>query len=238
MTTLGLAFLAGILSTLSPCVLPLLPLVLGAAASERRYGPLALAGGLAISFLTIGLFVATIGFSIGLDGGVFRSAASVLMIAIGLVLIIPSFQARLALAGGPVADWAERRFAGVSRVGLRGQFGVGLLLGAVWSPCVGPTLGAASLLAAEGRNLPEVAITMLMFGIGAATPLVVLGALSREALRRIRGRLMAAGKGAKAALGALLILIGVSIVARIDKRFEAALVDASPQWLTHLTTQF
>jgi cytochrome c biogenesis protein CcdA len=120
MTTLGLAFLAGILSTLSPCVLPLLPLVLGAAASEHRYGPLALAGGLAISFVTIGLFVATIGFSIGLDGGVFRSAASVLMIAIGLVLIIPSFQARLALAGGPVADWAERRFAGVSRVGPSG----------------------------------------------------------------------------------------------------------------------
>ena len=73
--TLGLAFLAGILSVLSPCVLPLLPLVLGAAASEHRLGPAALAGGLALSFVAIGLFVATVGFAIGLDAGVFRLAA-------------------------------------------------------------------------------------------------------------------------------------------------------------------
>ena len=65
-----LAFLAGVLSTLSPCVLPLLPLVLSAAVSEHRFGPAALAAGLAASFVAIGLFVATIGFSIGLDAGI------------------------------------------------------------------------------------------------------------------------------------------------------------------------
>ena len=78
MATFGLAFFAGILSVLSPCVMPLLPLVLGAAASEHKLGPAALAAGLAISFVAIGLFVATIGFSIGLDGDVFRRAAAVL----------------------------------------------------------------------------------------------------------------------------------------------------------------
>ena len=83
--TLGLAFLAGILSVLSPCVLPLLPLVLGAAASEHRLGPAALAGGLALSFVVIGLFVATIGFAIGLDAGVFRVAAAILLVLVGLV---------------------------------------------------------------------------------------------------------------------------------------------------------
>ncbi len=238
MATFGLAWLAGVLSTLSPCVLPLLPLVLGAAASQHRFGPLALAGGLAISFVVIGLFVATIGFGIGLDSDVFRNAAAVMMVLIGIVLVVPNFQARLALAGGPVADWTERRFGGFSTEGLQGQFGVGLLLGAVWSPCVGPTLGAASLLAAEGKNLPQVALTMLMFGIGAATPLVILGFLSREALGRMRDRLMAAGKGAKAALGALLILIGLSILTGFDKKLETILVDASPQWLIDLTTQF
>jgi cytochrome c-type biogenesis protein len=234
----GLAFLAGILSILSPCVLPLLPVILAAAVSQHRYGPAALAVGLAISFVAIGLFVATIGFSIGIDGGVLRAAAAILMIGIGLVLVVPAFQARLALAGGPVANWAERRFGGFSPAGLRGQFGVGLLLGAVWSPCVGPTLGAASLLAAQGKNLPQVALTMLSFGLGAALPLLVLGTLSREVLLRIRDRLLLTGKGAKAALGVLLILIGLSIVTGIDKRIESYLVDASPQWLTHLTTRF
>ena len=238
MTAIGLAFIAGLLSTLSPCVLPLLPLVLGAAASQHRYGPLALAGGLAVSFVGLGLFLAAIGYSIGLDGGALRSAAAVLMILIGLVLVVPDFQARLAVAGGPVADWAETRFGGGPRAGLQGQFGVGLLLGAVWSPCVGPTLGAASLLAAQGKDLVAVALTMLAFGIGAALPLLALGALSREALLRVRGRLMAAGKGAKTALGVVLMLVGLSIVTHWDRKFEALLVQASPDWLTQLTTRF
>src|SRR3546814_2603750 len=80
-----LALLAGILSTLSPCVLPLLPLVLGAAASEHRFGPVALAAGLAASFVAIGLFVATIGFSVGLDTSLFRALAAVILVGFGLV---------------------------------------------------------------------------------------------------------------------------------------------------------
>ncbi len=238
MATYGLAFLAGILSTLSPCVLPLLPLVLGAASSRHRYGPLALAGGLAVSFVIIGLFVATIGFSIGLDSDVFRIAAAVMMMLIGAVLVVPGFQARVALAGGPLANWTEQKFGGFSEDGLHGQFGVGLLLGAVWSPCVGPTLGAASLLAAKGENLPQVALTMLLFGLGAAAPLAILGFVSREAMGRMRARLMSAGKGAKAAFGLLFVLIGVAILTGYDKKIETILVDVSPQWLTDLTTRF
>lgn len=238
MGTYGLAFLAGILSTLSPCVLPLLPLVLGAASARHRYGPLALAGGLAVSFVVIGLFVATIGFSIGLDSDVFRIAAAVLMMLIGLVLVVPGFQARVALAGGPLANWTEQRFGGFSEDGLHGQFGVGLLLGAVWSPCVGPTLGAASLLAAKGENLPAVALTMLLFGLGAAAPLAILGFVSREAMGRMRSRLMSAGQGAKMAFGLLFVLIGIAILTGYDKKIETILVDASPQWLTDLTTRF
>ena len=236
--SLGLALLAGILSTLSPCVLPLLPIVLGAAMSEHRLGPAALAAGLALSFVAVGLFVATIGFSIGLDGGVFRSTAAGLLLLIGTILIVPRFQTRLAVAAGPVGNWTEQRFGGFSTSGLGGQFGVGLLLGAVWSPCVGPTLGAASVLAAQGRDLGQVAMTMLVFGIGAAIPLLLLGLVSREALMRWRDRLLVAGKGGKAALGAVLLLAGMLILSGFDKRVEAALVTASPAWLTDLTTRF
>ena len=89
-TSLGLAFLAGLLSVLSPCVLPLLPLVLGAASSEHRYGPVALAGGLALAFVAIGLFVATIGFGLGLDTDVFRKGAALLLVGLGLVLMLPA----------------------------------------------------------------------------------------------------------------------------------------------------
>jgi cytochrome c-type biogenesis protein len=238
LATSGLAFLAGVLSTLSPCVLPLLPLVIGSAASAHRLGPLALGLGLASSFVVVGLFVATVGFSIGIDAEVFRFVAAALMILVGAALIVPLFQSRLALAAGPLSQWADARVAGFAAFGLRGQFGIGVLLGIAWSPCVGPTLGAASLLASQAKDLPQVAATMLLFGLGASSPLLAVGMLSREAMSKARERMLSAGRGLKAALGIAFVLIGVSIVTGADKQIETALVDASPQWLTDLTTRF
>jgi cytochrome c biogenesis protein CcdA len=235
---LGLAFLAGLLSVLSPCVLPLLPLVLGAAVAEQRFGPVALAAGLALSFVAIGLFIATIGFALGLDGDRFRAIGAVLLVVLGIILIVPAAQNRFAVAAGPLSNWAEQRFGGVATAGLAGQFAVGLLLGAVWSPCVGPTLGAASLLAAQGRDLGTVAVTMLVFGLGAALPLVALGMLSREVLIRWRARMMGVGKGLKLALGVILVATGALILSGYDRALETTLVDASPDWLTALTTRF
>jgi cytochrome c-type biogenesis protein len=236
--SLLLALVAGGLSILSPCVLPLLPIVLGAAASEQKWGPAALAAGLSVSFVVIGLFVATIGFAIGLDTDVFRYVAAALIVVVGIVLLLPRLAAPLAVAGGPIATWADQRFEGLRAGGLPGQFGVGLLLGAVWSPCVGPTLGAASLLASQGRDLAEVALIMFAFGVGAALPLLALGLLSREAMMRWRHRLASAGQGMKAALGLMFIAIGALILTGLDKAVETALVEASPQWLTDLTTRF
>jgi len=193
--TLGLAVLAGVLSVLSPCVLPLLPIVLGTAASEHRLGPLALAVGLALSFTAIGLFVATVGFAAGLDTGVFRTISAILLIAVGLVLLVPKLQEQFALAAAPVSNWADGYTDNFAPGGLVGQFGFGVLLGAVWSPCVGPTLGAASVLAAKGEDLSQVALTMLAFGIGAALPLMLLGFVSREAMMRWKSCMMETGKG-------------------------------------------
>jgi cytochrome c-type biogenesis protein len=238
LATLGLAYLAGALSILSPCVLPLLPIVLGSAASAHRLGPLALALGLASAFVVVGLFVATIGFSIGIDGDVFRIIAATLMIIVGAVLVVPVFQSRFAQAAGPMSHWAGERLAGFSASGLRGQFGVGVLLGVAWSPCVGPTLGAASLLASQAQELPQVAATMLLFGLGASTPLLAVGLLSREFMATARDRLLAAGQNLKAALGVAFVLVGAAIVTGIDKKLETTLVEASPQWLTDLTTRF
>lgn len=238
MGALVLALLAGILSVLSPCVLPLLPIVLGAALGEHRYGPVALAAGVALSFVVIGLFIATIGFAIGLDQDIFRNIAAALLIGIGAVLLLPRLQAQIAVTAGPFGNWAQAQAGGISTRGLGGQFLLGLLLGTVWSPCVGPTLGAASVLAAQGRDLGTVAATMFAFGVGAAAPLLVFGTLSREALMRWRTRLLATGKGGKFALAAVLLVTGVLIISGLDKKLETVLVDASPAWLTTLTTRF
>lgn len=238
MTALALSFVAGILSILSPCVLPLVPIVLGAAVTAHPLGAVALAGGLALSFTGLGLLLALAGFGLGIDAGMFRLAAAAIMVALGAILVVPSWQARLAGAGSPVSAWADRHFGGFAASGLAGQLAIGLLLGAVWSPCVGPTLGAASLLASQGQELPRVTLTMVVFGIGAGLPLVLLGLLSRATLMRVRSKLMSAGKLGKGLLGAAFILIGAAIISGADKRIEAALVEASPDWLTQLTTSF
>ena len=232
------AFIAGILSILSPCVLPLVPIVLGTALSEHKLGPLALSVGVALSFTVIGIFVATVGFEAGIDAGVFQKAAAILLVLIGIVLLVPALQMRFATAAGPVGTFAQDKFGGFSSQGLLGQFGVGLLLGAIWSPCTGPTLGAASLMAAQSKHLGLVALVMLAYGIGAGLPMLLLGLLSRETMMRWKGGMMSAGKGLKQAMGAVLLALGVLMLSGLDKTVETKLVQASPSWLTSVTTRF
>jgi cytochrome c-type biogenesis protein len=233
-----LAFLAGLLSTLSPCVLPLLPVVFGAAVSEHKLAPLSLTAGIAISFTGIGLFVALVGFSIGLDTFLIRSVAAAMMIIVGVILSVPQFHMRVVAAAGPVSDWASNRFGGFSVSGPQGQFGLGLLLGAVWSPCVGPTLGAASLMAAQGQNIGQVAGIMLIFGVGAAIPLLLIGLASRSLLNRWRDRIMAGQAVLRSALGITLVLFGLLVMTGYDRSIAAKLEQAAPDWLTRLTTSF
>lgn len=230
---LGLA--AGALSTLSPCVLPLLPVVAGSAVAAHRRGPLALAAGLAISFAAIGIFVATAGFALGLTGGVFRVVAGVLMAGFGIVLLSASLQARFTTALAAIEAKAGAAAAGLKGDGLAGQFAIGLLLGAVWSPCSGPTLGSAALLAAQQKNLLEVAFTMVGFGLGAAIPLLIVGSLSRTALKRWRGKLLEAGGWGRRAMGIAMLAVGVLVLSGADKQIEAAFVANSPEWLVELS---
>ena len=236
--SIGLGFLAGVLSVLSPCVLPLLPLMLAPTTAAHRLGLPALALGLVTSFVGVGLFVATLGFSIGLDGDAFRNVSAVLLAAVGIVLLSEALQQRFAIAAGGVSNAGNRLASRVSMSGVAGQFVLGLLLGAVWSPCVGPTLGAASLLAAQSRDLPSVAAVMIAFGLGAAVPLVAIGALSRRAFSSWRGRLVTTGKIGKLFLGGSALMVAVLILTGADRPLEALVVAASPSWLTDLTTRF
>ncbi len=235
--TFGLGFLAGLLSTLSPCVLPLIPILLATAVGAHRLGPYALALGLALSFAAVGIFVATVGASLGLDGATFRNVAALILIGFAVVLLSTRLQERFATASSGLSAAGDALLARIRLDGVGGQFVIGLVLGVIWSPCVGPTLGAATTLASQGKDLAQIALLMALFGIGAGTPLVVLGTLSRTTVLNLRGRMLAAGKGGKLMLGALMLAIGVAILTGWDKRFEAWAVDASPAWLTELTTR-
>lgn len=232
----GLSFVAGGLSTLSPCVLPLVPILLGAAVAAHRFGPFALAAGLTLSFTVVGVFVASLGALLGLDPVLFRTVAAGLLIAFGVLLLSSQLQERFALAASGVSGAGQGLLARITLDGLPGQFILGLLLGIVWSPCVGPTLGAAVTLASQGQSLAQVTLLMAIFGLGAGLPLVALGLVSRQAMTRVRGRLLAAGKLGKQALGGIMLALGVAIISGGDKLFEAWVLKSAPAWLVQLTT--
>jgi len=233
-----LGFVAGLLSTLSPCVLPLVPILVATALGQHRFGPAALAAGLTLSFAAVGLFIATIGVAIGLDQGLLRQGAGLVLALFGIVLLAAPLQRRLATATSGLGAVGTGLLARSDANGWRGQFAVGLVLGLAWSPCVGPTLGAATTLAAQGRHLGQIAVLMVVFGLGAGVPLLILGTLSREAVLRWRGRLQAAGRRGKLVFGVVLLALGAAIVTGADKGFETWAVDHSPDWLTALTTRY
>lgn len=234
----GFGLLAGLLSTLSPCVLPILPILLGSATAAHPRAPLALAGGLALSYAIIGTLIASLGASIGLDATIFRNVGAVILGVLGLVLMSTSLQQRFATATSGIGDAGNNLISSLNLNGLGGQFVIGLALGVVWSPCVGPTLGAAIVLASQGSHLPQVALLMGIFGVGAALPVIILAYLSRTVMMKVRGSLMQAGKTGKLILGFIMLAIAAMILSGADKPLESWLVQISPEWLTALTTRF
>lgn len=236
--TFGLSLLAGALSTLSPCVLPLLPIVLGAAVASHRRGPIALAAGLALSFTLAGVVLGSVGLYFGLDQGWLRKSGAVMLVIFGVILLSDKLQRRISGAMAGIGSAGTSLVARIRTDSLSGQFLLGLLLGLVWAPCVGPTLGVAATLASQSQDLVQVTLVMLVFGIGAALPLALVGSLSREALQRNRTGLMRVGTAGKYALGAVLLIVGASILTGIDRHIEAMLVEHAPAWLTDLTTRY
>ncbi len=229
------AYLAGTLTLINPCVLPLLPIVLAAAFQRSRHGPLLLAAGLTFSFAVIGVGVTAFGHLAGIDDMVINRVAAVVMVLFGTVLLVPRAQALLARVATPLANHASTGIDRVQGTGAGGQLAVGVLLGAVWSPCVGPTLAGAIGLAASGASLGHAGITMLAFGIGVSTVLLALAYGSREILKSRRERLMGWMPWAKPVMGASLLVVGLAILFHVDRMIEARLLDFMPGWLIDLS---
>jgi cytochrome c biogenesis protein CcdA len=195
----------------------------------------ALAAGLAISYALTGVFLATVGFSIGLDPVVFRNFSAVLLIVFGLLLLSEQLQERFASVIASFSSSGQSLLDRVSTDTLTGQFLLGTLLGIVWSPCVGPTLGSAIILASQGQNLLHAMLVMALFGVGAALPLIGLGLMSHQAVLHFKNKLSVTGKLGKQILGLLLLLLGLFILTGIDKVFEAWILINAPEWLSNLT---
>ena len=225
------AYLAGLLTLINPCVLPVLPIVLATALQASRHGPLAIAAGLSLSFVVLGMLVTTFGHSIGLDADTLAQAGAVLMIGFGLILLVPRFSAAFSTATAGVAAKADTQLDHVDRSTLRGQFIGGLLLGAVWSPCVGPTLGGAIALASQGENLGFATAIMVSFAFGVSTIILALGYGARGALQRNQALMRKIAAAARPLMGIVFLLVGLALLFRLHHMAEAWLLDHLPIWL-------
>ena len=234
---LALGYAAGALSTLAPCVLPILPMVLFGVVERHAWGPLALAAGLSTSFAGVGIAIASVGFSLGVDPSTLRLVVAAVLAGMGAVLLVPARQGRLAAIATPVASRGQVLLDRLQPSGLGGQFALGALLGVIWSPCSGPTLGAAVGLAAQGDSVVTAAATMISFGFGAATPILALAYGSRQAIFARRDWLARVSRIGKPLMGATFVGIGAFVLTGLDKIVEAFLTRAMPDWLVTVTTQ-
>lgn len=237
-TELGLAWVAGSLTTLNPCVFPLLPLVLGGALQANRLAPVAMGAGMVAMFASLGLLVGVAGDALGLDPDLIRVVGAWLLIGFGLVMLIPALNEQFTRLVTPLASGAHSATTKLDSGSLGGAFFTGALLGMVWSPCSGPMLASAlTMVATEGGALRGTLI-LGMFGLGAATVLVAVAYASRSGFSRVRGWVLTHMDRVKKLFGVFVLLVGVAILLGGDKWLEAQLVNILPQGWIELTTRF
>ncbi len=209
--SLGLAFLAGTVTALSPCVLPVLPLILGRSIKSHRWGPVALVVGLVTGFAAAGSLLGLVSSSFtDLIGGL-RYFTIFLLLSIGILSIFPHLGYWL-LKYLPF-NYLIQRIKHPTRVGLVGEFLLGNQLGLLWTPCAGPVLGSILILATVDKQPLGAFGLLLVYGLGAGLPMLLLAYMGRSAsqylvkLRPYSMRLQQVG-GVVIALTAIAILQG------------------------------
>lgn len=235
LASIPLAWVSGALSILSPCVWPIVPVVMGAAATSGRSGPLFLALGLSSSFAVAGTFLTFLLLNVGLDPEWPRYIAASLLSFAGLVLLIRPLNEWVShylslLTARFIPQKTENQVQGPAKETIRasGQFLIGTTLGLVWLPCVGPTVGAAIALASLGQNMLMAFAVMFAFGLGMASILLLAGLVSRKMLNYWRPEVLASARFVKQILGTALLLVGLMVLFGFDRALEGWLIGFVP----------
>ena len=237
-TELGLAWVAGSLTTLNPCVFPLLPVVLGGALQASRWAPIAMGAGMVAMFAILGLLIGVAGEALGIDTDLIRILGAWLLIGFGLVMLIPVLNEGFTRLMSPLASGAYSTSTRFDSGSLIGAFATGSLLGMVWSPCSGPMLASALTMVATEGGAARGTLILGMFGLGAASILVAVAYASRTGFGKARGWVLTHMGSVKKGFGFFVLLVGIAILTGGDKWLEAKLVNVLPQGWINLTTRF
>ena len=242
------AFVAGLVTAVSPCVLPILPIVLATGAGGDRRRPYLVIAGLIASFSFFTLASVQIVSALHLPSSTLRDAAIVIIAVFGLTLLVPALStaweratarvpaigARLAHAGGPGGVTGGPGGATGGLGGVAGGLITGVGLGLVWTPCAGPILGAITSLAVTAPGSFSVAALVVAYSIGAGLPLLGIALGGRAALSRLRLRSASAWAGR--AFGALVLVTAGLMALGADTALSVALTNGLPDWTGTLQT--
>jgi cytochrome c-type biogenesis protein len=210
-----LAVLAGVLTVAAPCVLPMLPVVLGASVGQHdRTRPVFIASGFALAFSAVGLLFASFSRVLGLSHEGLRDVAAFMLLLFGVLMVwhLPF-------------DWLAVRMNGLfNRVnavgdnagtGKLGGLVLGLTLGALWTPCAGPVLGSVLTLIATSPDFGQAALLLTCFSLGAALPMMAIAYGGQYVTTRVR-QLARQARGVRQAFGVLVILTAFAMYFQYD----------------------
>lgn len=232
--TVGFAFLAGVITVLSPCVLPLLPVIFATAAQEGKERPIGVVLGFVGSFTLATLTLSFLVRWLGLPPDLNRLLAVIILVLLGLVLAVPALHHVFErVASGVVARVPAGR-GKMPEAGFGGGLAVGAGLGFAWSPCVGPIMASVITLALNQQVGLGAVVVTLAFSLGTAIPMAAIIIWGNRLVSRLCWFQVNAER-IQRFLGAVLALTGFAILLGWDRAIQVQLLTWFPDWEQALT---
>ena len=221
--TLSVVFLAGVATILSPCCLPVLPPLLSGSVGHRLR-PVAIVSGSLLSFSALGVLVGAIG---AFSPETLRAPAFLAVIAFGAVMVDDDLHRIYSRHASRLSSVATQRASVLdeTRRPLASAFSLGLLLGVIWLPCVGPVLGAVLAYAATTGGALDSGFFLFVYGLGFSVPLLGVAYGGKVAGRSVTERLSVLGRGdvVRRLVGVVLLLSGIALLFEVDRILLSAL---------------
>lgn len=222
-----LALLAGVLTIASPCVLPILPILLGTSvAQQSRSRPLFIALGFVITFASLGMLLSVVSSSVDAAQEALRNTGVALLALAGLSRLWPRpYDLLMARAGGLFAWLGERGAQAGSGNG--GGFVLGMSLGAVWTPCAGPVLASILALVARAQDLQWSALLLTVYALGAGVPMLAIAYGGQFATTRVR-QIARHAESLQKVFGVLVLATAIALYFHYDVQLYAWIADYFP----------
>lgn len=228
------AFIAGIVTILSPCILPILPIVLSSTIGGHESGksrPIGVVLGFILSFTFFTLFLSTIVRITGIPPSTLRILSVVIIAGFGISFLIPQFQTLIERSFSKLAGFVP---SSQNRVGFGGGIIIGLSLGLLWTPCVGPILASVIALAITGSVTLEAFLITFAYSLGTAIPMFLILIGGQTALRRVPW-LLRNTTNIQKVFGVAMIIVAIGIFFNFDRKFQTFILNAFPTYGTGLT---